>query len=161
MDPFQELKFMLQFTLAMVNFFMIYIFHTKLKNQSRFHPHRVVLMPLAILALARCGAIRCLALSFGTGSMFLCDSTLCTHLKQRHFCYLLRVRTTMSAACRSISALRSPAASFGLLSCKSGPGYIGPDGGAFSPCPQGAAENASLEPGSMRLDRALEWKPVL
>jgi hypothetical protein len=31
----------------------------------------------------------------------------------------------------------SLAASVGLLSCKSGPGYIGPDGGAFSPCPRG------------------------
>ena len=38
MDPFQELKFMLQFILDMVNYFMIYSFRTKLKNQLRFSP---------------------------------------------------------------------------------------------------------------------------
>ena len=41
---------------------------------------------------------------------------------------------------RLILLWRSPADSAGLLSCKSGPGYIGPDGGAFTPCPKGEVE---------------------
>jgi hypothetical protein len=32
---------------------------------------------------------------------------------------------------------RSPRDSVGLTSCKSGPGYIGPNGGEFFPCPRG------------------------
>ncbi len=38
----------------------------------------------------------------------------------------------------------SPVDSAGLLSCKSGPGYIGPDGGAFTPCPKGTIQSLSL-----------------
>ncbi len=51
------------------------------------------------------------------------------------------------------SAFCSQIESGGLLSCKSGPGYIGSDGGPFSPCPRGTI-------GGVKIASYVHWVKI-